>query len=105
MERVEAPRAFVDEKVELFRAAEASLSALGIDAIGLYQFHRPDPEVDYADSVGAIRDLLDEGKIGILLRSGLSAALGCGLLLAFLRKQEGNHETHETHEKKTKKRQ
>lgn len=47
----------------LKRAAEASLAALGVEAIGLYQFHRPDPEVDYADSVGAIRDLLDEGKI------------------------------------------
>ncbi len=47
----------------LKRAAEASLRALGVDAIGLYQFHRPDPEVDYAESVGAIRDLLDEGKI------------------------------------------
>jgi aryl-alcohol dehydrogenase-like predicted oxidoreductase len=34
-----------------------------VDAIGLYQFHRPDPNVDYADSVGAIRDLLDAGKI------------------------------------------
>jgi aryl-alcohol dehydrogenase-like predicted oxidoreductase len=45
------------------KAAEASLKALGVDAIGLYQFHRPDPSVDYADSVGAIRDLLDEGKI------------------------------------------
>ena len=47
----------------LKRAAEASLKALGVDVIGLYQFHRPDPEVDFADSVGAIRDLLDEGKI------------------------------------------
>ena len=45
------------------KAAEASLKALGVDAIGLYQFHRPDPTVDYAESVGAIRDLLDEGKI------------------------------------------
>jgi len=47
----------------LTQAAEASLKALGVDAIGLYQFHRPDPDVDYADSVGAIRDLLDAGKI------------------------------------------
>jgi len=31
--------------------------------IGLYQFHRPDPTVDYADSIGALRDLLDAGKI------------------------------------------
>ena len=47
----------------LKQAAEASLKRLGVDAIGLYQFHRPDPKVLYADSVGAIRDLLDEGKI------------------------------------------
>jgi aryl-alcohol dehydrogenase-like predicted oxidoreductase len=44
-------------------ACEASLKRLGVEAIGLYQFHRPDPRVPYADSVGAIRDLLDEGKI------------------------------------------
>jgi aryl-alcohol dehydrogenase-like predicted oxidoreductase len=47
----------------LKQAAEASLKRLGVDAIGLYQFHRPDPKVPYADSVGALRDLLDEGKI------------------------------------------
>jgi aryl-alcohol dehydrogenase-like predicted oxidoreductase len=47
----------------LKEAAEASLKRLGVDAIGLYQFHRPDPKVPYADSIGAIRDLLDEGKI------------------------------------------
>jgi aryl-alcohol dehydrogenase-like predicted oxidoreductase len=45
------------------RAAEQSLKALGVPAIGLYQFHRPDPRVPYADSIGAIRELLDEGKI------------------------------------------
>jgi aryl-alcohol dehydrogenase-like predicted oxidoreductase len=49
---------------EYLRAAcEASLRRLGVDAIGLYQFHRPDPTVPYEDSVGAIRDLLDAGKI------------------------------------------
>jgi aryl-alcohol dehydrogenase-like predicted oxidoreductase len=47
----------------LKRACEASLKRLGVEAIGLYQFHRPDPKVPYADSVGAIRDLLDAGKI------------------------------------------
>jgi aryl-alcohol dehydrogenase-like predicted oxidoreductase len=47
----------------LFEACEASLKRLGVEAIGLYQFHRPDPKVPYADSVGAIRDLLDAGKI------------------------------------------
>jgi aryl-alcohol dehydrogenase-like predicted oxidoreductase len=47
----------------LKQACEASLKRLGVDAIGLYQFHRPDPRVDWADSVGAVRDLLDAGKI------------------------------------------
>jgi aryl-alcohol dehydrogenase-like predicted oxidoreductase len=47
----------------LREAAKASAQRLGVEAIGLYQFHRPDPEVPYADSVGAIRDLLDEGVI------------------------------------------
>jgi aryl-alcohol dehydrogenase-like predicted oxidoreductase len=47
----------------LRQAAEASLKRLGVEAIGLYQFHRPDPNVPVADSVGAIRDLLDAGKI------------------------------------------
>jgi aryl-alcohol dehydrogenase-like predicted oxidoreductase len=47
----------------LKRACEASLTRLGVEAIGLYQFHRPDPKVPFADSVGALRDLLDEGKI------------------------------------------
>ncbi|WP_052848213.1 aldo/keto reductase [Streptomyces avicenniae] len=47
----------------LKRACEESLRRLGVEAIGLYQFHRPDPTVPYADSIGALRDLLDEGKI------------------------------------------
>jgi aryl-alcohol dehydrogenase-like predicted oxidoreductase len=55
----------------LKQAAEASLKRLGVDAIGLYQFHRPDPAVSYADSIGAIRDLLDDGKI---LMAGISNA-------------------------------
>lgn len=55
----------------LKQACDASLKRLGVDAIGLYQFHRPDPKVDYADSVGALRDLLDAGKI---LMAGISNA-------------------------------
>jgi aryl-alcohol dehydrogenase-like predicted oxidoreductase len=42
---------------------EASLKRLGVEAIGLYQYHRPDPKVPWAESVGALADLLDEGKI------------------------------------------
>jgi aryl-alcohol dehydrogenase-like predicted oxidoreductase len=54
----------VDGSPEHLRAAaEASLKALGVDALGLYQFHRPDPKVPYEDSIGALRELLDAGKI------------------------------------------
>ncbi len=53
------------------QACEASLKALGVDAIGLYQYHRPDPKVPYAESVGALADLLDEGKIRL---AGISNA-------------------------------
>ncbi|MGN9844212.1 aldo/keto reductase [Nonomuraea sp. H19] len=47
----------------LKRACEGSLKRLGVDAIGLYQLHKPDPEVPWGESVGALRELLDEGKI------------------------------------------
>jgi aryl-alcohol dehydrogenase-like predicted oxidoreductase len=54
----------VDGRPEyLKQACEASLKRLGVESIGLYQFHRPDPNVPYEESVGALRDLLDEGKI------------------------------------------
>jgi aryl-alcohol dehydrogenase-like predicted oxidoreductase len=52
-------------------AVDGSLKRLGVDAIGLYQFHRPDPKVPYADSVGTLRELLDEGKIRL---AGISNA-------------------------------
>jgi aryl-alcohol dehydrogenase-like predicted oxidoreductase len=47
----------------LRRACDASLRRLGVEAIGLYQHHRPDPKVPYEDAIGALRDLLDAGKI------------------------------------------
>ena len=47
----------------LKEAARASAKRLGVEAVGLYQFHRPDPSVPYADSVGALVELLDEGVI------------------------------------------
>ncbi|SDD37905.1 aldo/keto reductase [Glycomyces harbinensis] len=58
----------------LKEAAKASAQRLGVEAIGLYQFHRPDPQVPYADSIGAIRDLLDEGVIRLAGISNASVA-------------------------------
>jgi aryl-alcohol dehydrogenase-like predicted oxidoreductase len=54
----------IDGSPEHIKAAcDASLKRLGVEAIGLYQHHRPDRKVPYADSIGAVRDLLDAGKI------------------------------------------
>src|SRR6202790_5427003 len=48
----------------LRRGVDASLTALGIDHIDLYQVHWPDPKVPAAETAGALRDLIAEGKIG-----------------------------------------
>jgi pyridoxine 4-dehydrogenase len=47
----------------LKEACEGSLRRLKLDRIDLYQLHSPDPQVPYEDSVGALRELQDEGKI------------------------------------------
>ena len=44
-------------------ACEASLRALDTDRIDLYQYHRPDPTVPYAESIGALKELQTEGKV------------------------------------------
>jgi len=44
-------------------ACEASLRALGVEAITLYQFHAPCDQVPFADSVGELSRLRAEGKI------------------------------------------
>jgi len=63
---------YVDGRPEyLKQAARASLQRLGGDAIDLYHHHRPDPAVPYADSIGALRDLLDDG---IIRQAGISNA-------------------------------
>jgi aryl-alcohol dehydrogenase-like predicted oxidoreductase len=45
----------------LRRACEGSLARLRLDRSDLYQFHRPDPRVPVAESIGALAELKDEG--------------------------------------------
>jgi pyridoxine 4-dehydrogenase len=53
-----------DGRPEHLRAAcEGSLKRLRVDRIDVYQFHRPDPKVPFEESVGALVQLKDEGKI------------------------------------------
>lgn len=62
----------VDGRPEWIRSAvEGSLRRLGTDSIGLYQHHRPDPAVPYAETIGAFRELYDAG---LVQRVGLSNA-------------------------------
>jgi aryl-alcohol dehydrogenase-like predicted oxidoreductase len=63
----------LDGRPEYLRqACEASLERLGVEAIGLYQFHRPDPKVPFAESVGALAELRAAGKVRLVGLSNVS---------------------------------
>jgi len=63
----------LDGRPEYLRqACEASLRALGVEAIGLYQFHRPDPKVPFTESVGALAELQAAGKVRLVGLSNVS---------------------------------
>lgn len=47
----------------LREACLASMKRLGVEQIGLYQHHRPDPAVPYDETMGGLKALLDEGLI------------------------------------------
>jgi aryl-alcohol dehydrogenase-like predicted oxidoreductase len=47
----------------LREALEGSLRRLRLERIDLYQFHRPDPNVPFAESVGTLAELRQQGKI------------------------------------------
>jgi aryl-alcohol dehydrogenase-like predicted oxidoreductase len=62
----------VDGRPEWIReAVEGSLRRLGVEQVALYQHHRPDPAVDYAETIGAFAELVEAGKVA---RVGLSNA-------------------------------
>ncbi|MCB0920028.1 MAG: aldo/keto reductase [Actinobacteria bacterium] len=53
---------------------EASLRRLGTDHVDLYYPHFPDPEVPFADTIGAVADLVAEGKVSHIGVSNVTAA-------------------------------
>jgi aryl-alcohol dehydrogenase-like predicted oxidoreductase len=66
------PATEVDARPERVKTCcEASLHRLGVDVIDLYYLHRVDPKVPIEDTVGAMSDLVREGKVRFL---GLSEA-------------------------------
>jgi aryl-alcohol dehydrogenase-like predicted oxidoreductase len=65
----------IDGRPENVRAcAEASLRRLGVDVIDLYYQHRVDPQVPIEDTVGAMAELVEQGKVRHLGLSEASAA-------------------------------
>ena len=58
------PSAGLDSRPEqIKRVAEASLKRLHVDAIDLFYQHRPDPDVPIEDVAGAVKELVQEGKV------------------------------------------
>ena len=53
-------------------AVEGSLRRLGTEYVDLYYLHRPDPETPIADTLGALADLVAEGKVREVACSGFS---------------------------------
>jgi aryl-alcohol dehydrogenase-like predicted oxidoreductase len=73
--RRDGDRRWVDNRPEWIRqACEDSLQRLGIDVIDLYYMHRRDPNVPIEDSVGAMAELVQQGKVRHLGLSEVSAA-------------------------------
>jgi aryl-alcohol dehydrogenase-like predicted oxidoreductase len=63
---------FADNRPEFVASScEASLKRLGVDVIDLYYAHRIDPNVPIEDTVGAMKKLVEQGKVRAL---GLSEA-------------------------------
>jgi aryl-alcohol dehydrogenase-like predicted oxidoreductase len=64
----------LDARPERIKATcEAALKRLGTDRIDLYYLHRPDPKVPIEDAVGALAELVSEGKIRAIGLSEMGA--------------------------------
>src|SRR4051812_46107945 len=57
----------------IIQEVEHSLRRLGTDYIDLYQLHRPDPRTDIDETLGALTDLVQQGKIRYIGSSSFSA--------------------------------
>ncbi|MGW4201902.1 aldo/keto reductase [Streptomyces sp. NPDC004726] len=59
----------------IMRAVEDSLRRLGTDRIDVYQLHRPDPGTDLDETLGALTDLIRQGKVRAIGSSAFPADL------------------------------
>ncbi|MDX6315382.1 MAG: hypothetical protein QOF44_4846, partial [Streptomyces sp.] len=56
-------RGIRNDRAYVREAVEGSLRRLGVDVIDLYYMHRRDPSVPFEESVGAMAELVEEGKV------------------------------------------
>jgi aryl-alcohol dehydrogenase-like predicted oxidoreductase len=61
------------DRATIRACCEASLERLGVDVIDHYQLHTPDPMTPIAETLGALQELIDEGKIKAIGCSNFSA--------------------------------
>jgi aryl-alcohol dehydrogenase-like predicted oxidoreductase len=72
--RREDDRYWIDNRPEYIReACDASLRRLGVERIDLFYMHRRDPDVPIEESVGAMAELIGQGKVGAIGVSEVSA--------------------------------
>ena len=60
------PNAFGNSRRWIITECENSLRRLGTDWIDLYQIHRPEPDTDIDETLGALTDLMRQGKVRYL---------------------------------------
>jgi len=62
----EGPNDAGNSRVHIMQAVEDSLRRLGTDYIDIYQVHRPDPKTDVDETLSALSDLVQQGKVRYL---------------------------------------
>jgi aryl-alcohol dehydrogenase-like predicted oxidoreductase len=75
VEKPEPGKVFADGRPETLRQhLESSLRRLRTETIDVYYLHRPDPNVPFVESVGALANFRDEGKVRHIALSNVSLA-------------------------------
>jgi aryl-alcohol dehydrogenase-like predicted oxidoreductase len=84
----EGPNTSGGSRRNIIRSVEASLKRLDTDYIDLYQVHRPSPTTDVDETLGALSDLVSQGKVRNI---GSSSYSGSEIVEAQIVARDRNH--------------
>src|ERR1700720_3328498 len=70
----EDPNQYGNSRRWIVKEVESSLRRLGTDWIDLYQIHRPEPDTDIDETLGALSDLVHAGKVRMIGSSTFPAS-------------------------------